>query len=1280
MEKVGLGWSEPICVRNTPARSKFPQGCFDGESIALIWTEGDAIPYAIATAKIRVIPELEIVYPTTEAIPGSRLRAGLPLDIKWSSSDNVGVAFHRVYYSLDAGTTYTKIGADLSGTTYELSWTVPDTVVTGLMIKVEAYDGAGMFCSKEVGPFTTTEEFVFNPNFEEVADNKPYLWTNYGTGDLFEADWQELQNGQFSAHISRSAPASYFGFYQERIPVEPNKKYWLQGYIKTEASAGDANLAFGVWHAHPDTNHHRDFGHISGNTDWTYVCDSLTTRSYEDTIRVMMFGNPAFIGDAWFDNLNLLIDTIPPQLIVSYPNGGESLLVEQPIQVYWYATDNVKMGKIDSVLYSTDAGQSWQVIAVNLPAGASSCEWTVPVWCEQYKIRVVASDASGNKARDESDAVFGTKYFTFSGFEWIDPACFDSVVVGAQGVIDAGAKKVSGYINGVNPHTGRFMYKIWGTDTATTQNSYVIFKVFPYNFIVHDSTYFSFWLYIKDAPTDSGHICMDVYTTDGDNLRDWNRFGYVLDQTGQRIHPALHKAPKGQWYQYVFTFNPAVGETISEIHLIYDDYANSETGYFEGYIDDIEIGTRFPILNTWHCEKFPVGDPIHNPNNYDPNFYMNFIAQDDSVKLIIDPQGDGGEGAHWVAPTPGIRNDITDISVGGNTMLYWEQYDKSHSLIFSLLIHDNFDRDRWLTYAKNADNHWYKEGWVDMGDPAQHYNTWEWFYRNIRNDYVAEYGQGAPPNGLEPQYIKEMRLEHFAKSEWTGNHGGTIKNLFIGIDSIPPMVEVIQPNGGERFEIGSTYPIIWEAKDTLQIGLQSIYYSTDGGSTWQNVAENQQFEPMASYQYDWGIPPHPSENCMVKVVSKDIANNTASDVSDGVFSICWFTSHDLTATAGNNERLVYDQGKLHLVFTSGDSIFYAYSVDEGTTWRAKQLIDLGEYPALARDKFHNVHVIYKKGNSLYYKEITGIGNPVSIYTSSRVIQSPSFVVVGNRGHLVFEEREYMGMDPVSHLMYGVYEIGAPQNGNFEVQEIIYDVSEFLKNPHLAMFQDSVLQVVYERAGEIYHIADTGARRSQESQYHAICKGVPMSWTEPIEIGTGNNPRISVDAEVIDVVWEHQGEIYHRKKWYYSDFGITENISNSPNQVSKNPIIFSPYLILWLEEPRVQPDTKFDLVLSIWQRDGWSEPIPVATNSQLAYAPKAFFDGNKIYCIYTYGNTGPYEIKSAKISVEMLLPYRTSKTKLATASNNAKRILIDNTGIYSIPFIEVASIFSIIMRP
>lgn len=670
--------------------------------------------------------------------------------------------------------------------------------------------------------------------------------------------------------------------------------------------------------------------------------------------------------------------------------------------------------------------------------------------------------------------------------------------------------------------------------------------------------------------------------------------------------------------------------------MIYDDRNFTEIGYFEGYIDDVEIFDSFPILDTWHTEKFPVGIPFNNPDNYDPNFNMNFVAQGDSIRLIINPQGDGGITPHWVAPTPGIRNDVTDIPVNENTMFYWKQFDKAHSLIIGLLVHDNQSWDRWLYYAKNADNWWPEQGWVDMGDPERHYNTREWFYRNVRNDYVAEYG-GGMPNGIEPEYIKELRLEHFAHSDWTGDHGGTIKNLFIGIDETPSVVEVFQPNGNEKLEIGSIYPVIWDAYDAnLPIGLQSIYYSTDAGANWHNVIFDQQIEQMASYRYDWEVPACPSDNCLVKVISKDIANNPGFDKSDNLFSLCWLTSSDSTATAGNGERLVYDQGKIYIVFTSGDSIFYSYSTDEGASWPAKRLVAFGEYPALAKDDVHNLYLLSKKGNSYYYYKFDGPHLPTEIWTSSRKLGSPSFLISDQQGFIVFEEYETSPSNGQPSWLKIAY-FSLSELTDITVEEIV-SADERLTNPHFVMSENGMVHIVYERANKIYCI-----------------KGEEGSWTEPVEIGTGKNPKISVDGEIIDVVWENEGEIWHKRKWYYSDFGPTENISQSSDRISKNPIIFSPYLVVWFEEPTF-PDSRLDLVYALWQYDKWDR-ILITALSENGYAPKGFFDGTKLWTICSYGNQPRYGLKFAK--TDITLPRKTSDTRLATAGNNAKRIVLDD---------------------
>lgn len=364
--------------------------------------------------------------------------------------------------------------------------------------------------------------------------------------------------------------------------------------------------------------------------------------------------------------------------------------------------------------------------------------------------------------------LYPLNYFHGSSFEPDDRLCWEDYCLEVQGIINYGAERMKGYPpNGVSPHSGEWMYKIYGEDISP-DTSFIIFKVFPYDILIADSMYFSFWIYVDYAPGDSAPIGLDCLLKSGKRLSEWTKFGRILDQYGREINPAGRRVPEGAWYQYVFSFNPAVRETIDHIEVVYFD-ESSGTGNFCAYIDDVEILDSFPIPDCWHCEKFPT-DPTYG----DPNFYMNFIAQGDSVRLIINPQGDGGEGPHWVNPIPGIRNNITDIPVDSTTTVIWSQYDKAHSLILSLFVHDNQENDRWLMYAKNASNWWPQTGWVDMGDTARHYNMWEGFFRNIRDDYTAEYG-----GEVEPESIIELRLEHFARSEWVGDSGGTIGNLFI---------------------------------------------------------------------------------------------------------------------------------------------------------------------------------------------------------------------------------------------------------------------------------------------------------------------------------------------------------------------------------------------------------------------------------------------------------------------------------------------------------------------
>jgi len=104
----------------------------------------------------------------------------------------------------------------------------------------------------------------------------------------------------------------------------------------------------------------------------------------------------------------------------------------------------------------------------------------------------------------------------------------------------------------------------------------------------------------------------------------------------------------------------------------------------------------------------------------------------------------------------------------------------------------------------------------------------------------------------------------------------------IVIDGTPPLVSVLQPNGGEVLLGGEVYEIRWTASDA-HLGLYpiSIEYSPDDGSTWVPIASN---EPNDG-TYDWPVPLIDTNRALLRITAVDRAHNEATSVSEAHFVI-----------------------------------------------------------------------------------------------------------------------------------------------------------------------------------------------------------------------------------------------------------------------------------------------------------------------------------------------------------------------------------------------------------
>jgi beta-lactamase superfamily II metal-dependent hydrolase len=96
-------------------------------------------------------------------------------------------------------------------------------------------------------------------------------------------------------------------------------------------------------------------------------------------------------------NSGQAVDSTPPVVSLTAPNGGEVLAAGGTANVTWQATDNVGVSSVD-LAYSLDSGTTWSPIAAG-QSNTGTFGWSVPNSpTAACRVRVTARDAAGNSA------------------------------------------------------------------------------------------------------------------------------------------------------------------------------------------------------------------------------------------------------------------------------------------------------------------------------------------------------------------------------------------------------------------------------------------------------------------------------------------------------------------------------------------------------------------------------------------------------------------------------------------------------------------------------------------------------------------------------------------------------------------------------------------------------------------------------------------------------------------------------------------------------------------
>ncbi len=269
-----------------------------------------------------------------------------------------------------------------------------------------------------------------------------------------------------------------------------------------------------------------------------------------------------------------------------------------------------------------------------------------------------------------------------------------------------------------------------------------------------------------------------------------------------------------------------------------------------------------------------------------------------------DPEATVAQPEDDHTPAPGVNAYITDCRAGtsqgsydvdnGKTTLRSPKFALSQYQDVTVIYYRWYSND---TGADPGNDYWVVQvnnnigsGWVNLENT--NVSNRSWLKREFRlRDYIT---------------LSDSVQIQFIASDYPAGavvEAGVDDFMLVGcrstLDTIPPSVTVLDPNGSEVIigGPGYTYEIKWNAHDNVGIARTIILFSTDGGATYPDTIASGNLDST----YLWNVPDISSSACRIKVVCLDASNNLGSDESDRNFEITGISG---VATPGKPDHVV----------------------------------------------------------------------------------------------------------------------------------------------------------------------------------------------------------------------------------------------------------------------------------------------------------------------------------------------------------------------------------------
>ncbi len=151
------------------------------------------------------------------------------------------------------------------------------------------------------------------------------------------------------------------------------------------------------------------------------------------------------------------------------------------------------------------------------------------------------------------------------------------------------------------------------------------------------------------------------------------------------------------------------------------------------------------------------------------------------------------------------------------------------------------------------------------------------------------------------------------------------------------LIKVTKPNGGERWPLGTSQEITWDAAGLTNV---KIEYTINNGLNWNIITAS---TPSTGY-YTWTqVPNTPGTNCKIRI--SDASDSAPSDESDQFFVIGTAPALKVISPNGNDTWLSGSSKEIRWSSENVALVKIEYTIDGGATWNviANSVQSIGSY-------------------------------------------------------------------------------------------------------------------------------------------------------------------------------------------------------------------------------------------------------------------------------------------------------------------------------------------------